>query len=196
MTLWLKTRRPRLIVGSLIFFWVGTWTTGALEVPVPRLLQGVLGSVPLSVFLPLIPVGAVVTGLANSPAELDAAAARRTQWYDAGVVLFVVAVSVMVVVAYPAVAATLGTPTALMAARNLTGYLGLALLTLEAVGPMPAAFVPVVFAVVCVTFGTPSSGNPYFWAWPLVLGDHLPSTALASVIFVLGIGSLILRGSR
>lgn len=191
MSLWAAARRSLLLTSTGIVFVAAMAVVGTTAVPVPSLGEGFLLPVPLSVFLPLAPVGIAVFCLTNTPPSIETSAVRPVAWFDSiGTIAFTGLVVVLCVGLYGVTDGNV----MVQGARNLVGYLGIALAFLVMLGPRAASFIPAGFAVMVSTFGRTGTASVAWWAWPLAPAWDGAATAQGGFLFLSGVLLLGIAG--
>ncbi|WP_433498174.1 hypothetical protein ACQP1K_25240 [Sphaerimonospora sp. CA-214678] len=188
MNIFLRAHRASTSAAGLALAVLLVATLSGLQVPTLNLLGGGKSYVPVGVLLPLVGVSALMSFLTNVPAEVEATAVRPVQRYEA------IAVSLAVVLSL-AVGALLGfiglQEHAFAATRNLTGYMGLAVLGHRFLGRHAAVVIPLIFAFACMTAGRRAGGHPWPWAWPMFESRHIPATLVALALYLVGLVFLL-----
>jgi hypothetical protein len=167
----------------------------AATVPVPLVVAGVSVPLPLPLVLPVAPVVVLLLGQARAASAAEGTAVRSVVGWDVGA-------------ASSLAFASVGTgamqwwlldwPMGVAMARDLVGYLGLALLVRWVAGFEVAAVIAAVFPFFCASFGMTPGLGPRPWAWPF----HEPTSVaaagcavllLAAGIAAAGAGPAVLR---
>ncbi|WP_405086565.1 hypothetical protein [Microbispora sp. NBC_01389] len=184
MSYFFRARRAGVTMSVLMLSIVLIATLSGLQVPTLNLLGGGKSYVPVSVLLPLIGVAALMSFLTSVPAEMEMTAVRPVRRYEATVITG----SIALVIGIGALLTFSGFHVhAFAAARNLTGYLGLAIVGQKLLGRHAAIILPVIFAFVCMTAGRRPGGYPWPWAWPLFESRHVPALVIATACCLTGL---------
>ncbi|MEU9890809.1 hypothetical protein [Sphaerisporangium sp. NPDC051011] len=184
MSIFLKARRTKAVTGVLVLTVALVAVLSGMQIPALNILGGGKSYVPVGVLLPLLGVAGLVSFMTNVPGELEITAVRPVQWYNA-IAISVAALSVLVIGALLGVSGLQAH--AFAAARNLVGYMGLAMLGQKLVGRHAAILFPVVFAFGTMTAGRRPGGHPWPWAWPLFESEHVPAALVAVAVFLVGL---------
>ncbi|MFE5853428.1 hypothetical protein ACFQ61_09440 [Streptomyces sp. NPDC056500] len=186
MIWWLHIRAAPAVLAALLA--VGTTATLAQssEVPVPSVIGGLTSGLPLRFLAPVLPVLLILYGQARADRTLEHVAARNVRWFDPAFATATVAL---------ALAASALVPDGLAVARNLAGYLGIALLLRW------ASTLRVAMALISLLpFAVASLGghrsNPAWWAWPLHHASKPSAAAMAFVLFTLGLWTSLQKPLR
>ncbi|WP_130796446.1 hypothetical protein [Streptomyces otsuchiensis] len=186
MRWWIRVRvlAPFLTAVSLVAIWAAVGPDAS--VVLPNLLAQVSVSVPAAWLLPLVP--AILWCWSEERAALtgEHTAVRAVDRYIASLLAAVIGLV--------ALGGVLGlvlnsSGDGLAAARNLTGYLGLALLLSRVVGTRPAGAMVGFFPVFCALFGSGSDG-PFWWAWPINAPGRPVAALIAVGLFAAGLAVL------
>ncbi|GAA1406085.1 hypothetical protein GCM10009639_53580 [Kitasatospora putterlickiae] len=183
MIWWCKARAVPVLTAVL----AGTFTLGLLvgdgELPVPA-LHGQAGHFLLAHVITLLPAVSLLYGLGRGDLRTEAVAGRFLRGLDAGLALTLAAAGATCGgLAYLAGQGAL----ALVLARNIAGYLGLALLLHPVIGHRPTAAALATTPLLCSAAGWYPNAHPRPWAWPLHPA-HSP-VALATVALLLLAGT-------
>lgn len=162
MSWWL---RVQLVVPYLLLL-AATLLVGvfarASAMPLPSVVAGWTVPVPVPLLLPVVPVVCWVHGMQRMATAAVAAPVRSPARLDLCVLWGSAAVVATVALATVDVDhATLGS------ARNVAGYIGIALIARGLFGARPAAVAVVCFPVLCTAVGVGPGGLPHWWAWPI-----------------------------
>ncbi|WP_327676128.1 hypothetical protein [Kitasatospora sp. NBC_00458] len=183
MIWWCKARAVPAVALAL----AGTFALGLLlgdgELPVPA-LRGRAGHFLVAHVVTLLPAVVLLHGLGRGDLRTEAVAGRFLRGLDVALALTVAAAGTAAGVLAHA-AGEGGLPVVL--ARDITGYLGLALLLHPLVGHRPAAAALAVVPLLCSATGWCPDGRPEPWAWPL----HPAGSAYA----LAGVALTVLAGS-
>ncbi|MFD9864013.1 hypothetical protein [Streptomyces alboflavus] len=176
MTWWLRVRAvPSLLVSLAVVCCAATLAPSS-EVPVPSVVGDLGTGLPFRYLVPLLPALLVLHGRGRADHLAESVAARGVRLWDAGVAVGAVGVLLL---------ASAIVPDSVALARNLAGYLGVALtlnwLSTPRLATAVTAFVP--FAAASLGGG----GRPAWWAWPLHDGRAPLAAACAVVLFVVGL---------
>ncbi|MFV0129235.1 hypothetical protein ACLGI4_16255 [Streptomyces sp. HMX112] len=123
----------------------------------------------------MVPVCLLLHGQARGDCEAERVAVRPVRVWDA----WAMAGLVLPAGAAGAVTAWAGHPVDVPIARNLAGYLGLALLARWVAGPGAAHVVVALFPFACASFGVRPTGRPEPWARPFHAPGSVPALVLA-----------------
>jgi hypothetical protein len=179
----MKTRQVPLLAACLVVAWLLVGAVGDVLVPFPNLRMHGNTTMPLTLFLPLLPVAVLTAGLSNVPRMFEACVVRPVQVMDLGLCAAVIAASYMI-------GPLLG-DAGLVAARNTTGYVGVALTARFLVGGYAAAAAPAGFAVSVALLGARPGVGIDTWAWPAAGPDDRVAAVIAAV--AAGCGCLLLH---
>ncbi|MFC5661817.1 hypothetical protein ACFP3U_02330 [Kitasatospora misakiensis] len=189
MIWWCKARAVPLLAAVL----VGTFAVGLLfgdgELPVPA-LHGQAGHFLLAHVITLLPAVFLLYGLGRGDLRTETVAGRFLRGMDVGLALTLAAAGTTCgSLAYAAGQGAL----ALVLARNIAGYLGLALLVHPLTGHRAAAAALAAVPLLCSAAGWHPDGRPRPWAWPLhPAGSPYALTAVA-LLLLAGTACALLR---
>ncbi|WP_406094064.1 hypothetical protein [Kitasatospora purpeofusca] len=189
MIWWCKARAVPLLVAVL----AGTVATGLLlgdgELPVPA-LHGQAGHFLLAHVITLLPAVFLLYGLGRGDLRTETVAGRFLRGLDVGLALTLAAAGATCgSLAYAAGQGAL----ALVVARNIAGYLGLALLFHPLIGHRPAAAALAAVPLVCSAAGWHPDGSPRPWAWPLHPAGSPYALAAVALLLLAGAGCALFR---
>lgn len=184
MTLWLRVRRLKATVATILLIVLAILLVGDLPLPLPNLLGGPQIGLRLALLLPLGIVIVVAWSLSSGEPALEVVASRSIERYDtayglsAALSMFVVCAAVWIVT---------GNDLVLAAGRNVFGYLGLMFIARRYLGAEAAAALPSGYAILAALFGYRTPTQPRCWAWPLA-GAYAPLPWVVSIgLLLLGI---------
>ncbi|MFF7456782.1 hypothetical protein [Kitasatospora sp. NPDC008115] len=171
----------------------GTLAVGLLfgngELPVPA-LHGQAGHFLLAHVITLFPAVFLLYGLGRGDLRTEAVAVRFLRGLDVGLALALAAAGTTCGgLAYLAGQGAL----ALVLARNITGYLGLALLVRPLIGHRPAAAALAATPLLCSAAGWYPNGHPRPWAWPLHPADSPTALTAVALLLLTGTTCALLR---
>ncbi|MER5354160.1 hypothetical protein ABT093_27975 [Kitasatospora sp. NPDC002551] len=183
MIWWCKARAVPALAAVL----AGTFAVGLLvgdgELPVPA-LRGQAGHFLLAHVITLLPAVFLLYGLGRGDLRAETVSARFLRGLDVGLALALAAVGT----ACGGLAHAAGQGVlAVVLARNIAGYLGLALLFHPLMGHRPAAAALAAVPLLCSAAGWYPDGHPRPWAWPL----HPAGSPVA----LAAVGLLLLAGT-
>ncbi|MFE2110544.1 hypothetical protein ACFXAF_32415 [Kitasatospora sp. NPDC059463] len=189
MSWWCKARAVPLLAAVL----AGTFAVGLLcgdgELPVPA-LHGQAGHFLLAHVLTLLPAVFLLHGLGRGDLRTESVAGRFLRGLDAGLALALAAGGT----ACGGLARAAGCGAlALVLARNIAGYLGLALLVHPLVGHRPAAAALAAVPLLCSAAGWYPDGRPQPWAWPLHPAGSPTALAAVTLLLLAGTTCTLLR---
>ncbi|MEV6976770.1 hypothetical protein [Kitasatospora sp. NPDC093806] len=178
-----------VLVGVL----VGTFVVGLLfgdgELPVPA-LRGQAGHFLIAHVITLLPAVVLLHGLGRGDLRTETVAGRWLRGLDVGLALtLATAGATCGSLAYAVGQGVLG----LLLARNIAGYLGLALLFHPLVGHRPAAAALAVVPLLCSAAGWHPDGRPEPWAWPLHPAESPTGLAAVALTLLAGTACALLR---
>lgn len=184
MTYWLRARQVRWLVVAVTLTLLVSAVVGGASVPMPNMLSAALSPVPVELLLPILPVIALMSGLANGDRVLETVGVRRIALLDTGLALVTASATALVLAAIDGLGLQ---PLGLAAARNVLGLTGVALAVRSAVGERVAALATMGFMILMTLFGHSVGQRPYWWAWILGVDDDRPAMLLALVTFSAGV---------
>lgn len=194
MTWYLKARRTPALILIFMASVLGTALLAPFDVPVPDLgAAGGTGPVPAAFLMPAVSATVLYCLFVDQGAGPEARALRPVPWLDRGLA---VAFLVIAGMTHSLVSVLAGgdvwfgaEPAGLqwIAWRNVAGYAGLALLFRRLIGPLAAAVVPVVMAILAGCFGRGMTDNPFFW--PLHGAESWPSMTVCALLLGAGLWS-------
>jgi hypothetical protein len=184
VTWWLLGHRIRLVVGLVALQTVvlAAVAAGWVSVMIPTPFRIGAEPTPLVALVPLVVVGGLVTGLATDDIASPRTVARR----DQGVLHVALVVSVIGAAIVAALISAGDAAIGAVAARNLIGLTGMALLVRPLVGSAASVGVVAAFLVAAMLFGPGPAGSAGWWAWPI----HAPASGISGVLA----GSCLLGG--
>lgn len=194
MQLWFKSRGGwSILVGAAIVAAVIA-VIGDRAVPFPSFSGSPGAGVPFAVFLPLALCALVLHSLGRAARQDDRVAVRRLVYYDAGMVGAILAASALGF----CVAVLLGADpgTALALARNLTGYVGLALLMGGRRQSSGSIWGPTVFCGAVGLYGFGGGQQVHAWAWPAQPPGIAIATLAAAGLIGLGVAAMAWSNRR
>ncbi|WP_380284485.1 hypothetical protein [Kitasatospora purpeofusca] len=152
------------------------------ELPVPA-LRGQAGHFLLAHVITLLPAVFLLYGLGRGDLRTESVAGRHLRGLDVGLALALAAAGTTCGgLAYAAGQGAL----ALVLARNIAGYLGLALLAHPLVGHRPAAAALAAVPLLCSAAGWYPDGHPRPWAWPLHPAGSPAALAAVGLLLLTG----------
>ncbi|WP_067813841.1 hypothetical protein [Actinomadura kijaniata] len=184
MILWMRVHRVAPTTAGLALMLALVAVAGGSRVPAPNLLQGMLVGTPLAAVLPLLVAGLLAHGLASGADDQAAVAVRPADRYR---LLYVLAVCGVAALAGLALSVSGAQPLGAAAARNLTGYTGLALVGGALLGRHAAVALPTAYLLLVVMTGAPVTGEPPLHVWPLAASGSVAAAALAGVCLAVGL---------
>lgn len=193
MIWYLKARRTPALVLIFMACVLGTALLAPFDVPVPDLgAAGGTGPVPAAFLLPAVSATVLYCLFVDQGAGPEARALRPVPWLDRGLAVAFLVIAGMthsLVYALAGGEMRLGAESATglqwVAWRNVGGYAGVALLLRPFIGPLAAAVVPVVVAILAGCFGRGMTDNPFFW--PLHGAESWPSMAVCALLLGAGL---------
>jgi len=183
MRLWLRARRPRLMLAIFALQAIHPLLASQTLVPLPDLLLGDLIDTPIAVLAPIIMVAMVQVVLDTDEGDRIACPLVRFHLFDVGLLVALATVGLL----SGLVGSWLMDSSAhLIWARNSLIYLGLACVS-RAIGATRAMSAgPLLAGMAVVLFGRVQTGEPSAWALTLHSPDTATSVGLAVAIFLVG----------
>ncbi len=183
LRLWLRARRPRLMLAVFLLQALHPWFASQALVPLPDLLLGDLVDTPIAVLAPIIMVAMVQVVLDTDDADRTACPVARFQLFDTGLLVALAAVGLL--------SGLIGSWQMdsfahLSWARNALIYLGLACVSRVIGGTRAMSAGPLIAGMAVVLFGRGQSAEPSMWALTLRPPDTGASVWVAIVVFVAG----------
>jgi hypothetical protein len=195
MTWWLTSHRYLVAVAVSL----GCVALGALlgeaRLLVPTASGGVpFGELPVFAVLPLLVPIVVGTALDGAERPPYVVSARRVYRYDvlfsSTFVLIYAAASILVVMVWPELTATLP------GLRNLVAFIGLQLVSGWWLPYRYQSSVPTIYVLAAATFGRADQGGVSAWAWPLESSTTPMGFAFAVSLLAVGMMVSLHRGDR
>lgn len=193
MTIWLRVRRARSLIGWSVVVSALLLAVGATEVPIPSVVEFTSVTWPFALILPAILAIAIGYALDGGDGQLEEVAARRLHLFDVCLVSMVTVTSMAASVALHSVG---WVPVGVDAARNTLGYVGLTLTARWVLGGGAGAVVTPAYVLLVVFFGGPSRDQAAWWAWATRSIDDPVATAQALGWFMVGSLLTLLPGRR
>ncbi|MEV4383313.1 hypothetical protein [Streptosporangium sp. NPDC049644] len=162
---------------------------GDVLVPVPNLSRGDLDGVPLALIAPLAASAVLVRGVYAGPADLEAVAVRPTGAYRAGLVAAACAAPLLAGLLF-----TTTVPYGTVAARNLAGFTGLALVA-SRWRRDTATGVSAAYMIAAMLLGG-GSGTGSLWDWAITDSPGLSSWTAPATALALGLTCLVFPGRQ
>lgn len=187
MIWWYKARAVPLLVATTIGTVVIGLVAGNIELPVP-VLTGQSGQFLLAHLVTLSPAVTLLYGLGRGDGQSEGVAARSIRIWDACLGLSV-AVGGALVAAACYLAADLELSVVL--GRNVTGYIGLAMLLCPVLGPQFTGGVLAAVPLVLAASGWRPGGVPQPWAWLLHPADSAIASAAAVALVAIGTANAV-----
>lgn len=179
---WSRVRLLPAVYATVIAVMAAGAFVPSAAVPVPLVL-GTSFPLPIALLLPVVPVLLVLHGQARGDAEAEKVAVRPVWAWDCAAMAGLLALAAVAAT----VAASYSRPVGVSMARNVIGYLGLALLARWLAGPGVANVVVALFPFVAASFGIRPSGHPMPWAWPYHAPESVPAVVLAVALLAAGV---------
>ncbi|WP_157431696.1 hypothetical protein [Actinomadura hibisca] len=190
MIWWMRVNRVISTAAGLAVMLALVAVAGGSRIPAPNLLQGVLIGTPLATVLPLLVVGVFAHGLASGAHEQAAVAVRDVVRYR---LIYSLAICGITAVAGLALTLTGVQPLGVAAARNVAGYMGLALVGGALVGRHAAIALPTGYLFLVIMTGSPPGGEPPLYMWPLASSGDVGAIVLAGFCFGAGVLLMVRR---
>ncbi|QIB44951.1 hypothetical protein [Streptomyces aureoverticillatus] len=176
MIWWLRVRAvPALVVSLTVVCCVAALAPRS-EVPVPSVVDGLATGLPFRYLVPLLPALLVLHGRARADRLSESVAARSVRLLDAGIAVGAVGVLLL---------SSTVVPDSVALARNLAGYLGVALILNWLSTPRLASAVTAFLPFAAASLG--GGARPAWWAWPLHDGGSPLAATGAATLFVAGL---------
>ncbi|MFB6890337.1 hypothetical protein ACFCX4_13595 [Kitasatospora sp. NPDC056327] len=189
MIWWCKARAVPVLLAVL----AGTFAAGLLfgDGELPALsTHGQAGHFLVAHVITLLPAVFLLHGLGRGDLRTETVAGRSLRVLDVGLALALAATGATCgSLAYAAGQGAL----ALVLARNIAGYLGLALLLRPVAGHRPAAAVLAAVPLLCSAAGRHPDGRPQPWAWPLHPADSPYALTAVALLLLAGPACTLLR---
>ncbi len=183
MKLWLRARRPRLMLAVFALQALHPWLASQTLVPLPDLLLGDLVDTPIAVLAPIIMIAMVQVILDTDKGDRIACPLVRFHFFDVGLLAALAAVGLIsgLVGSWQ-----MDSFAHLIWARNALIYLGLACISRSVGATRAMSIGPLLAGMAIVLFGRGQTGEPSAWALTLEPPDTATSVGLAAAIFVVG----------
>ncbi|MFE7189894.1 hypothetical protein [Kitasatospora sp. NPDC057541] len=189
MIWWCKARAVPVLAAVLAATFAVGLPFGDGELPVPA-LRGQTGHFLLAHVIALLPAVFLLYGLGRGDLRTETVAARFLRGLDVGLALALAATGTICGgLAYAAGQGAL----AVVLARNIAGYLGLALLFHPLVGHRPAAAALAAVPLLCSAAGWYPDSRPRPWAWPLHPAGSAPALAAVALLLLAGAAVALLH---
>lgn len=181
--LWLRARRPRLMLAIFGVQALHPWFASQTLVPLPDLLLGDLVDTPIAVLAPIIMIAMVQMVLDTDEGDRTVCPVVRFHLLDVGLLT-----------AFAAVGLTSGlfgswqmdSLAHLSWARNSLVYLGLAAVSRAIGGTRAMSVGPLMAGTAVVLLGRDQSTEPSAWALTLQPPDTVASIGIAAAVFLIG----------
>lgn len=183
MRLWLRARRPRLILAVFVVQALHPLFASETLVPLPDLLVGDLVDTPIAALTPIIMVAAVQVILDTDQGDRIACPLMRFHLFDVGLLA---ALATVGLISGLIGSWLMGSTAHLIWARNSLIYLGIACVFRAFGGTRVMSIGPLLTGMAVVLFGRGQSGEPSLWALTLRPPETTASVGLAVAVFLIG----------
>lgn len=180
MRWWLRARLDATVVLLVLVGACAVPLWGSAEMPILRLG---IGPAPFVLLLPGIAAAGIIGSLQRGHFVAEARSVRPVDWLARALVLGWLLLVSLVWGIIGVVAAD--GELALLAIRNVTGYVGLGLIALRVTGGAFAPASPILYAVTVAVLGSAGAGA---WSWPLYEVSRTVGFGLAIALLLVGIG--------
>ena len=192
MRLWWKNRQPIMICVTVLVTTPLLAMVCGLIVSPPALAASV--PTPLSVFFPLTVVVSVNAVLDRADHRLEAGARRRIALADATLVVATVVATAALWTFLSAMASD--SDLFVVAARNVTGYVGLTVLAGALWDYTTGTLAAPILVIAATLLGGSPGADTRLWAWPLRPADDIAAWAIAVSLLVTGLVSMLRTSPR
>lgn len=182
MRWWIKTWGIRETVGATAIAFLAAVVIGQTAIPVPTVIGGPAGELLVVQLLGVLPVALLLHGFERGDIRIEAVATRSSTYRLLTLAVGAVAACWLLAAALRAA----DVPQGISLARNITGFLGVALILRAAVGTAAATTLVGVLPLACAAAGWGAGGGPRPWAWPV--HPYNSGIALIEVAVLLAVG--------
>lgn len=183
MSYWLRVRRLRACVCTILLVVLSSFLFNELYLPLPNLLRGSALAIPVAFLVPVSLAVVLSWSLTRGDPFIEAVTSRPLAWYDLGYALSIALITLMGCVLVKFVT---GSDLALAAGRNGLGYIGLTLIGRRLINVQAGAVLPTAYVLLASLFGTNIARQPYWWAWALAASDTIWSWLISVSLLVVG----------
>ncbi|MEU0431920.1 hypothetical protein ABZ153_09785 [Streptomyces sp. NPDC006290] len=189
MTWWLRARAIPLVAATVFGAFVAVLLVGKTAIPVPN-LAGPAGELLVVQLLGAAPVLILLHGIERGDVSAEAVAVRSARMRNLSLCL-----SLTVTCCVTAAVLRVGVDSSecVSLARNVAGFLGVALLIRGIVGPALASVAVAILPLLCAAAGWGPDGRPHAWAWPVHPANSHVAIVEAVVLLALGCTFMLLR---
>ncbi|MEV0410058.1 hypothetical protein AB0I68_04395 [Streptomyces sp. NPDC050448] len=189
MIWWLHARAIPLVAATVVGAFLAALLVGRTAIPVPN-LAGPAGELLVVQLLGAAPVLMLLHGIERGDTAAEAVAVRSARMRNLALCL---TLTVTCSVAAAVLRVAVNSSECVSLARNVAGFLGVALLIRGIAGPALASVVVAVLPLLCAAAGWGPGGRPYAWAWPVHPANSHVAIVEAFVLLVLGCTMVLLR---
>ncbi|MGW2563841.1 hypothetical protein ACWCXB_32365 [Streptomyces sp. NPDC001514] len=183
MIWWLRARGAVGLLATVCLTMLGGLLAGEAELPIP-VLTGQSGTFLVGHLLTVLPAVMLMYGMGRTDTGIESVACRTMPGWDATLGLATAAAGATAAGLLHLISAN---DITFVLGRNLTGYIGCALLLTAFLGPRIAAVLTTALPLLCAATGWQRGGQPERWAW--ILQPAQSSAAAATAVGLLIVGA-------